>query len=210
MTDGIGGAIERELGAALAGRVKALRHERKLSLDGLAASTGLSKGTVVAIERGQANPSIGVLCRLAAAFSMSVPDLLEDASPVTPDEPIERTRPTVLWRSEGGTEARLDASTSGQTMFEIWSWIIAPGDIYTAGAHSRGTRELVSVSQGCLRVTVGSEAMLFHAGEAGRLVTDRPHSYAAEGDGPVSFTMAVLEYGGGVQPGDTSAHGRSS
>lgn len=196
MTDGIGNAVERELGAVLAGKVKSLRLGQKLSLDALAERTGLSKGTVVAIERGQANPSIGVLCRLAAAFSMAVPDLLEESGPDVSDEPAEKTRPTVLWRTDAGSEARLDASTSGQTMFEIWSWIIAPGDVYSASAHSRGTRELVAVSQGCLKVSVGSDVMVLRAGEAGRLVTDQPHSYAAEGDEPAVFTMAVLEYGG--------------
>ncbi|MER9140028.1 helix-turn-helix domain-containing protein [Mesorhizobium sp. M0830] len=51
-----------------------------MSLDALARRAGLSKGTVVAIEQAKANPSVGVLCRLAFAFSLSVTDLLGQTS----------------------------------------------------------------------------------------------------------------------------------
>jgi transcriptional regulator with XRE-family HTH domain len=186
-------ATERELGTALSSRVRHLRRVRKLSLDGLAKRTGLSKGTVVAIEQGKANPSIGVLCRLAVAFSLSVADLLGDEAEDVTDGPIERTHPATLWKTPKGSEARLEASSSGRTMFEMWRWTIAPGDVFQADAHSRGTRELVSVSQGILEVTVGSETMILRAGESARLVTDQPHAYAAASDQPVCFSMAVLE-----------------
>lgn len=186
---------ERELGAALSSRVQHLRRVQKLSLDGLAGRTGLSKGTVVAIEQGKANPSIGVLCRLAVAFSMSVADLLGEASEEVPVGPIERTHPATLWTTPHGSEARLQASTSGRTMFEMWTWTIAPGDVYRSEAHSRGTRELVSVLRGSLTVTVGAETMTLEAGEAARLVTDQPHAYAAANNQPVLFSMAVLERG---------------
>jgi transcriptional regulator with XRE-family HTH domain len=188
-------ATEIELGAALSARVRHLRRVQKLSLDALARRAGLSKGTVVAIEQGKANPSIGVLCRLAVAFSLSVADLLGDTSEEVPNGPIERTHPATLWQTPQGSEARLQASSSGRTMFELWIWTIAPGDVFRADAHSRGTRELVSVSRGSLKVTIGAETMTLEAGEAARLVTDQPHAYAAANNQPVWFSMAVLERG---------------
>ncbi|NGO52081.1 helix-turn-helix domain-containing protein [Allomesorhizobium camelthorni] len=184
---------ERQLGTALSAKVQHLRRVRNMSLDALARRAGLSKGTVVAIEQGKANPSIGVLCRLAVAFSLSVTDLLGDTSEGITDDPIERTRPATLWRTPQGSAATLEASTSGRTMFEMWTWTIAPGDVHRSEAHSRGTRELVSIQRGSLKVTVGSETMVLHAGEAARLLTDQPHAYAAADDQAVSFSMAVLE-----------------
>ncbi|WP_352881673.1 cupin domain-containing protein [Mesorhizobium sp. M1396] len=59
-------------------------------------------------------------------------------------------------------------------MFEMWSWTIAPGDVHWSDAHSRGARELVSVLQGSLKITVGSETIVLQAGEAARLLTDQP------------------------------------
>lgn len=186
---------EEQLGSALASRIGNLRQERRLSLDGLAKLAGLSKGTVVALEQGKANPSIGVLCRLAAAFSVSVSDLVSGPSTSDSENAIERTTGNTLWTSAKGSEARLLASTSGRTMFELWSWTIMPGDGSQADAHSPGTRELISVEQGSLRITVGTETLTLKAGESARLITDQPHSYFAAGRKPAVFTMAVLEHG---------------
>lgn len=186
---------EDQLGSALAAHISRLRHDRKLSLDALAKLAGLSKGTVVALEQGKANPSIGVLCRLAAAFSVSVSDLVSDPLPTDSGVAIERTTGNTLWTSAKGSEARLLASTSGRTMFELWAWTIMPGDASNADPHSPGTRELISVEQGSLRITVGTETLILTAGESARLITDQPHSYVAAGDEPAVFTMAVLEHG---------------
>ncbi|MBN8189787.1 helix-turn-helix transcriptional regulator [Salipiger thiooxidans] len=185
--------IERELGDALAKRIRALRGARQFTLDALAQRAGLSKGTVVALEQGKANPSIGVLCRLAAALSLSVTDLLADPTSEVSEEPIERTTPVILWSSAAGSTARLEAALTGATMFELWSWTLVPGETFEAGAHSPGTRELVSVSRGRLVVTVGHQSISLDAGGAIRLLTDSPHSYACIGDEPVEFSMAVLE-----------------
>jgi transcriptional regulator with XRE-family HTH domain len=193
MTDPTTPMIENELGTVLSQRISSLRRAQRLSLDALAARTGLSKGTVVAIEHGKANPSIGSLCRLAAAFSVSVTDLLDVPTAEESDAPIVRVEPRVLWQTERGSEARLDASTSGNTMFEIWSWKIVPGDAHTSDAHSPGTLELISVKTGVLQLTVGEESMLLQAGEAARIMADQSHCYAPSGQQPVSFSMAVLE-----------------
>jgi transcriptional regulator with XRE-family HTH domain len=203
----IASRAEREIGAALSQRVRVLRQKRDWSLDTLAARADLSKGTVVAIEQGKANPSIGVLCRLAVAFSMSVTDLLGDggdefdqlAGRAHGEEVIEKATPTRLWKTRKGSAATLLASTSGRTMFEIWSWRIEPGDIHRSDAHSPGTLELISVMRGRLQITVGRETLSLKSGEAARLITDQPHSYAAAGDQQVTFTMAVLERGGDLK-----------
>lgn len=188
-------AAERQLGGALSMKVRRLRNALDLSLDALAQKSGLSKGTVVAIEQGTANPSIGVLCRLAAAFSISVTDLLGETTNTENGGPIERTMPAILWHSPQKSEATLHASTSGRTMFELWSWTIAPGDVHRSEAHSPGTLELIAVTRGALRVTVGKETILLKAGEAARLVTDQAHTYEPAGSRAVSFSMAVLEQG---------------
>lgn len=186
---------ERDLGLILAAHIRDVRQRQQLSLDGLARRSGLSKGTVVALEQGKANPSIGVLCRLAAALSLSVTDLLGDPPAGGPEGRIDRATPKTLWESDRGSLARLQASTSGRTMFELWSWTIMPGDVFHSDAHSPDTRELISVVSGRLAIIVGSETMTLAAGESARLRTDQAHSYAAADDNAAIFTMAVMERG---------------
>lgn len=187
---------EQELGQAIATKLRNLRRDQDLTLDRVAKLTGLSKGTVVALEQGKANPSIGILCRLAAAFSLSVADLINDAPVGEADKRIERTVTKTLWTSPAGSSAQLRASTSGRTMFELWSWALAPGDEFHADAHSLDTRELVTVTAGALTIVVGRDSIILQEGENAQLITDQSHSYIGTADVWTRFTMAVLERGG--------------
>ena len=57
---------------ALSSRVTALRKKNKLTLDQLAAASGVSRSMLSQIERGQANPTLTVTFRIAQAFGMSI------------------------------------------------------------------------------------------------------------------------------------------
>ena len=184
---------EKKLGGLISARVAELRRREGLSLDRLAERSGLSKGTVVGIENERANPSIAILCRLAAALSVSVADLVGEPDGVETSKPAEQTTPKKLWESPSGGEAILHAATSGQTMFELWSWTLGPGEQFSSEAHSPGTAELITVQSGRLEIMVGSDAVELKAGESARLRTDQAHSYRSTGKSPVNFTMAVLE-----------------
>ena len=184
---------ERILSDVLSSRVAALRRKKSVSLDALAKKANLSKGTVVAIENGDANPSISVLCRLAAALSVSVSDLVNGSSDDRNGASIELTTPKQLWVTEKGSEAVLQAAISGSTMFELWLWSLKPGDVYEADGHSLGTTELITVQTGCLEVGVGAETQNIGTGGAAILRTDQPHIYKAFGEETAMFTMAVLE-----------------
>ena len=186
---------EKILSDVLSSRVAALRRKRSVSLDALAKEANLSKGTVVAIENGDANPSISVLCRLAAALSVSVSDLVNGSSDDRNGSSIELTTPKQLWVTKKGSEAVLQAAVSGSTMFELWLWTLKPGDVYEADGHSLGTTELITVQTGCLEVVVGGETQNIGTGGAAILRTDQPHIYRAIGQETAMFTMAVLELG---------------
>ncbi|UVK48316.1 hypothetical protein BPNPMPFG_007566 (plasmid) [Mesorhizobium sp. AR07] len=86
--------------------------------------------------------------------------MLNDEPTAVSDRPIERNISRTLWTSAKGSKAKLHTSTSGRTMFELWSWVLMPGDVFAADAHSPDTRELLSVTQGSLKVTVGSDEII--------------------------------------------------
>ena len=51
---------------AVSRRIKQFRREKKISLDELSRRAGVSKGMLVDIEGCRANPSIALLCKIAA------------------------------------------------------------------------------------------------------------------------------------------------
>lgn len=63
--------------AQVGGHLRRLRVERFWTMRELAARTGLSSGTVSALERGAAQPTLGTLLALQRAFDLpSIEDLL--------------------------------------------------------------------------------------------------------------------------------------
>ena len=188
------GSDAETISAALAIRLKQHRKEQKLSLDELSRRAGVSKGMLVEIEKGNANPSIAILCKLAAALGISVADIVNVAS-TPPIHVIEQQDIPVLWVGPAGGSARLLAGTSGPDMVELWRWEMHPGEVFTSPGHPHGTVELFHVEQGELQLCVEDTVSTVVAGNAAVARTDAPHHYANHGDILLKFTMTVAEPG---------------
>lgn len=184
-------AAERGILESIARQVQEARRARRLSLDGLSARAGVSKGMLVQMERGRTNPSIGTLCKVAAALGVSVADLVGAAG--SPGAVVQAPQPRILWKGPRGGTATLHVGSAGPDMFELWTWELRPGERYDAVAHGPGTQELLHVTQGRLAFVVDGAASIVPAGRSVAARTDRPHAYACAGRRPVRFTMAVWE-----------------
>jgi transcriptional regulator with XRE-family HTH domain len=184
---------DRDLMSLVSTRIRARRLDRRLSLDGLAELSHVSKGLLVQIENGEANPSIATLCKLAAALGASVADLVQLADP-QPAEVVPAGAPRLLWRGAKGGSATLLVGSAGPDMLELWTWELRPGERYDAPAHPAGTLELIHVEQGSLALAFGEVRYVVAAGGSAIAHTDRPHAYAAEGKRAVRFTMVVAEW----------------
>ncbi|MBN8944477.1 MAG: helix-turn-helix transcriptional regulator [Rhizobiales bacterium] len=182
------------LNGLIARRVASLRKRRNLSFDEFAARCGVSKGMLVQIEQGRANPSIATLCRVAAGLHVSVAELVapgeESRAPVRLVGPGEAAR---LWRGAKGGTASLLVGSDGSDMLELWHWELRPGERYEAQPHPAGTRELIHVTQGLLALEVDGTTYRIEAGGSAFACTDRPHAYGCAGPDAVRFTMAVAE-----------------
>lgn len=180
--------------AAIADRIASFRKSRRISFDQLAARCGVSKGMLVQIEQGKANPSIGILCRIAAALKVSVAELVE----VGPSENrkvrvVSAAESSVLWSGPLGGSARLLIGSDGPEMLEQWLWELNPGERFDAQIHPSGTQELISVFEGSLLLHVDGVDHLIESGASAHALTDCEHAYSCSGDAPVRFVMVVLE-----------------
>ncbi|MCU1461739.1 MAG: transcriptional regulator, family [Acidimicrobiales bacterium] len=63
--------------AALGQRVRARRHELRLSQEQLAEQSGLHRTLVGSVERGERNVSVNNIVRLAAALEIDAGDLVQ-------------------------------------------------------------------------------------------------------------------------------------
>ncbi|CAI8892363.1 helix-turn-helix domain-containing protein [Pseudomonas serbica] len=186
------GADVQAVSEAVARRLKQERLEQKITLDELSRRSGVSKGMVVEIEKCTANPSIAILCKIAAALGLSVADVVNVAD--TPLAHLIKSQdiPT-LWTGPLGGSARLLAGTSGPNMLELWRWELHPGETYVSQGHPHGTTELFHVESGSLHLEVGETELNITKGNAAVARTDVPHTYSNRGKSKLVFTMSVTE-----------------
>jgi transcriptional regulator with XRE-family HTH domain len=192
-TAGAGAASDDGVLETISQRMRSMRGERRLSLDQLSARSGVSKGMLVQIERGATNPSIGTLCKVAAALGVSIADLV-DASGSPRADVVPAAEPKTLWTGPKGGYAKLLVGSTGPDMLELWSWELRPGERHDGVPHPEGTQELVHVTQGRLELVFGPISYVVAAGRSARAFTDRPHAYACVGARPVRFMMGVAEW----------------
>ena len=122
------GMQSSEAVATAVGRnVRALRQQRRMTIDALAAAAGVSRGTVIQIETARGNPSIGTLCNLAAALRVGVASLVDgDAAPrVVVRRGADAAQ---LWTSAAGSSAVFRIGTDPPDVVELWDWTLRPGD----------------------------------------------------------------------------------
>lgn len=189
------------LASAIGERVRQERQARRWTFNRLAEASGLSRRSLIKIEQGDANPSVGSLLRISAALGIALPALVEPPSTAA----VRTTRAgdgAVLWSGDAGGRGVLVASTEPPELVELWDWTLQPGDRRTSEAHSPRTRELLQVQEGTITVEAGGETLVLDAGDAAAFPGDAPHSYANESAAPARFTLTVFEPG--VGPGTRS------
>ncbi len=184
-----------DVATAVGRNVRALRQQRRMTIDALAAAAGVSRGTVIQIETARGNPSIATLAGLAAALRVGVASLVDgDARPrVVIRRADEAAR---LWSSAAGSNAVFRIGTDPPDVVELWDWTLQPGDGFDGEAHPMGTQEVLSVLSGRLGLRVGATDQHLDAGDTVLFQAHAPHRYSGAGDDPVRFVMVVL------QPGD--------
>ncbi|MCG5214505.1 XRE family transcriptional regulator [Streptosporangium sp. KLBMP 9127] len=178
------------LNAAIANNLRAQRAYRGMTLDELAARSGVSRGMLVQVEQARTNPSVTTLARIADALGVTVARLVEVS-----DTPVVRvvSASGVVTFQHGEGSARLLVGTDAPAILELWDWRLAPGEHHDGDAHPSGTREMLTVITGDLTLTVYGQSYQIGTDEAVLFSADRPHRYANEGDSELRFIMVVTE-----------------
>jgi transcriptional regulator with XRE-family HTH domain len=184
-----------EVATAVGRNVRALRQQRRMTIDALAAAAGVSRGTVIQIETARGNPSIATLTSLAAALRVGVASLVDDIT--EPRVVVRRAADAAsLWQSQAGSNAVFRIGTDPPDVVELWDWTLQPGDAFDGNAHPMGTQEVLSVLSGRLGLRVGTTEQVLGTDDTVLFQAHSPHRYSCAGAEPVRFVMVVL------QPGD--------
>jgi mannose-6-phosphate isomerase-like protein (cupin superfamily) len=142
-------------------------------------------------RRGQANPSLVTVDRVARALGTDFASLSRDTQP----DPVAVNEPgsaAGVWSSAAGSRAELQVATQRQPSAELWEWVLQPGDRYDAQPDAAGSEELFLVLDGALTLEVeGLEPVTVKAGGSARLASDRGYAYANHCREPARYVRVV-------------------
>jgi transcriptional regulator with XRE-family HTH domain len=158
-------------------RLRQLRARRRMTLTGLAGSTGISKSTLSRLETGQRRPTLELLLALAHAYRVSLDDLV--GAPETGDPRI-RLKPGSV---KGRTVIPL---TRQPDSMQAWKIVIPAGRVDPEPRAHDG-HEWIYVLSGQVRLVVGDRDWLLTAGEVAEFDTGEPHWFGSAGDEPAEI-----------------------
>jgi transcriptional regulator with XRE-family HTH domain len=186
-----------ELGAAeLAGRVaenlRAQRKRRAMSLDELAQLTGVSRAALSQIETRKTNPTIGVLWKIASGLGITFADLIGETRAEL--AVLRRGEAQPLRSMDGKFESRPLMPASGIPQVEMYELRLAARARHVSEPHGPGTREIVVVLSGAMRMTVGDHSDELGPGDSVVFDANKPHVYENSG-GSESRYHNVIVYG---------------
>ena len=186
-------SVPPDVAATVAVNLRRLRAARGWSLEAFAGRSGVSKGMLVQLEQARTNPSLGTLCRVAEALSVSLTALIE-ASEKPPVQVVPAGEGTTLWTGEAGGWGDLLVGSDEREHVELWRWEMQPGDAQgTDEGHADGTLEMIHVLDGELVLQVDGVDHVVPPGGAASFRSDRPHAYRNDGPGVCRFVMVVLQ-----------------
>ena len=159
----------------VAENLKRLREERKLSLDAVSRVSGVSKSMLGQIERGDVNPTISTVWKIANGLKLSFTELM--SRPETDCEVITADSMQPLPEDDGRFRNYPLFSFDSERRFEILYVEMDAGSRLDAEPHPLGTQEFVTVFSGRLTVSVDGELLSIGSGGALRFKADCPHQY---------------------------------
>jgi transcriptional regulator with XRE-family HTH domain len=178
--------------ASIAAAVARLRKERRLSLDGLAQLSGVSRSMLHDIEKDRTNPTVGIALRLASAFGVELSELLS-GSPPTPiiDFTLEKDTPW-LASGDGGCRLRILGHLPLAGRLEWYLLTANPKSRLASAPHQLRTTEHLSVLKGALVVSVGDTKHDAPAGSTIRYRADVPHVIQNDGKTVAEAILVVV------------------
>lgn len=164
-----------DLNRATAENLKRIRKERKLSMERTAELAGVSRSMLSQIERGEANPSVATIGKLAAALKIPAERLLEndDFTSLLLTRVLDAT---AVWLDGGKAVLRPSLPYDDTTKMES-TYL----DLYITGSYApplsvRGCVCCMTLFFGTAEVTAEGETFHLQERDAIRFAADRPYA----------------------------------
>lgn len=177
----------------IASRVRTLRSRRGLSLDGLAARSGVSRSMISVIERGESSPTAVVLEKLAGGLGVTLAALFDVAADA-PIRPLVRRTDQPEWRDPASGYLRRNVTPPGLAQpMQIVEVEFPPGArvAFENGARDARVHQQVWLLAGTMEIAAGTERYTLRAGDCLAMQLDQPTMFHNPGKAPARYAVII-------------------
>lgn len=177
-----------EIQKDVARNIKSIRERKKITLDAAAKLTGVSRSMLAQIEKGEVNPTISILWKIANGYKTSFTSLVSsDASSL-----LIRAEDTVPLIEDGGRYINRPAFPFQEDkQFETYRIEIKENGRLQAQPHLAGAEEYITVFAGAVEITADAEVFRLNQGDSLRFKADVPHAYKNVGSETAHLSMII-------------------
>lgn len=169
--------------------LKRVRFERGLTLEDTANLTGVSKAMLGQVERGESNPTISTLWKVATGLRISFSELLGSETNNYEAISIDNLEP--VYESDGKMILYNVFPFDPMSGFEYFYIQLVPGAIHISTPHQNSTEEYIVVTKGTLVLTVEDQIFELSAPSALKFKSNKNHTYSNPYDVEVVFQNIV-------------------
>ena len=175
------------LSSNIALNLRRIRKMRNMSLDHAAIQTGVSKSMLAQIERGEANPTIGILEKIVDAMRVSFDELI--ARQEVRGYVLERERMPPAKETEGQYRLYSCLPFEKGRNFELYVMEIEPGGSYCPDLFVERSYAYIEVTAGKLGISVGDREFCVKQGDFFYFDAGKEHTYRNKGERCLSITV---------------------
>ena len=172
--------------------IQRLRKAYNLSLGELSEQSGVAKSIISQIERNETNPTIGTLGRLSTALDTSIDEVLRTENDPFFIEHAPKSNIPILTSEDGLCSLKIIGWAQVLNVVQWYDFSAKPGGVLESSPHPKCSIENLSVREGELEVTVGSEVKQVKQGESLRYRGDVEHKIVNIGTIDARATMVNI------------------
>jgi transcriptional regulator with XRE-family HTH domain len=179
-----------EMARRVGDNLRRRRKARNLSLDELAVASGVSRAALSQIETSKGNPTVGVLWKIAVGLGIPFAELIGETRGGV--GVLRRVESQVLRSADGKMESRPLTPAGSAPGVEIYELRLQPRATHASEAHAPGTREILVVLMGQLKLRVDSEVYDLGQGDSVSFSADKAHAYENPGAVEARYHDVIL------------------
>lgn len=182
------------LGETVAANIRRLRLQQGLSVERLAALSGVARVVLLSIEQAGTIPTIDAVWKVAKVLGVPFSSILSE-SHGTGTTVLRRAEAKPLTSPDGRFTSRALFPLQGERLVEFYELRLAPGTEEEAEAHAPGTTENIVVVRGSIEIVTAEGPHALEEGDAILFDADTPHTYRNPGDTDaiLHLVMAYVE-----------------